>query len=187
MVTCGTYRKAHFLNTSEKMDVFQDMFFTFIIEKEWELHAWAIMSNHYHFIASSPPDPETLRPALSKLHTLSARYLNRMDGREGRKVWFQYWDSHITFTNSYLSRLKYVHNNPEHHGIVGRSESYPWCSASWFSKTARPAYKATVESFKTDRLNVKDDFDVRLPVKSGVKPPHSKGISPASRFRAFCI
>ncbi len=163
MVTCGTYQKAHFLNTPDRLDMFRHLFFSCITEAEWDLHAWAILSNHYHFIASSPKDPSSLRRMLSKLHTLSAREINAQDGKAGRKVWFQFFDTHITFTNSYLARLKYVHHNPAHHGLVACAENYPWCSAAWFARTAKPAFRATVDSLKTEELAVADDFAPRSP------------------------
>ena len=123
-------------------------------------------------------DPRTLRRAISKLHTLSARELNRQDNQPGRKVWFQYFDTHITFPKSYLPRLKYVHQNPVHHGVTNCAENYPWCSAAWFARTARTAFRATVEGFKTDKLSVEDAFVPEVPApsqtESGVKPPHSK-------------
>ena len=177
MITCGTYGKMHFLNSSAKLDLFRGLFFTCITDAGRDLHAWAILSNHYHFIASAPSDPVTLRRMISKLHTLSARDINVLDRQPGRKVWFHYFDSHITFTNSYLPRLKYVHHNPAHHGVVRCAEDYPWCSASWFARTATTGFRKTVESFKTNALSVADEF---LPLstvgttESGVKPPHSK-------------
>ena len=174
MVSCGTYGKAHFLNTAQRLDMLRSLFFDCLAEARWELHAWAFLSNHYHFIASSPADPGALRRALSKLHTLSARELNRQDNQPGRKVWFQYFDTHITFPNSYLPRLKYVHQNPVHHGVAACAENYPWCSAAWFVRNARPAFRATVEGFKTDRLCVADEFVPEIPApspaESGVKP-----------------
>ena len=177
MITCGTYEKVHYLNAPEKLDLFRDLFFACIAEAGWDLHAWAILSNHYHFIASSPSDPATLRRMISKLHTLSARDLNERDRQPGRKVWFQYFDSHITFTNSYLPRLKYVHHNPAHHGVVRCAENYPWCSAAWFARTAASGFRKTVESFKTNTLSVTDAFAPMTPStqtrESGVKPPHS--------------
>ncbi len=187
MITCGTYRKAHFLNTPEKLDMFSHLFFACIAEAGWDIHAWAVLSNHYHFIASSPSDPDTLRRMISKLHTLSAQDINVQDHQPGRKVWFQYFDSHITFMNSYLPRLKYVHENPAHHGILPCAENYPWCSASWFARNAKPGFRKTVEGFKTDAISVMDDFVAQAPMRvermngvsshteeSGVKPPHSK-------------
>jgi putative transposase len=183
MVTCGTYRKDHLLNSPERLDMFEKLLFDAAAEHQWDLHAWAIMSNHYHFIASSPSDPSNLGKMTSKVHTLSARELNRLDRQQGRKVWFQYFDTHITFANSYLPRLKYVHQNPTHHGVVANAENYAWCSAAWFARTAKPSFRATVETFKTDRLNVIDDYGVWGTVerqKSGVKPPHSKEVSTTS-------
>ena len=184
MITAGTYRKAHLLNSRVKLDMVHRLLLEGMSEAGWRLHAWAILSNHYHVIASSPTNPETLRHVTSKLHTLSAKELNRLDGQRGRKVWFQYFDSQITFTNSYLPRLKYVHQNPVHHGVIDRAEDYPWCSAGWFVRTAPAAFRKTVESFRTDSLSVYDRFDtegVTVPdTESGVKPPHSKGVSPIS-------
>lgn len=129
----------------------------------WALHAWAILPNHYHFVAASPNDLATLDPAtlgrfIGKLHLTTAKQLNAWDGQPGRKVWFQFWDSHITFERSYLARLSYVHYNPVHHGVVDQAENYRWCSASWFVRNASPAFVATVKSFKTNKLEVPDDF-----------------------------
>jgi putative transposase len=92
MITCGTCQKPHLLSSAAKLDLFRDLLFAGMAEAGWELHALAVLSNHYHVIASSPTDPGTLRCVISKLHTLSARELNRLDGQPGRKVWFQYFD-----------------------------------------------------------------------------------------------
>jgi putative transposase len=158
MVTAGTYGKVSHFNTPERLDYFQDALFNLSAEFDWQLQAWAVMTNHYHFIATSPDDPTTLRRFLGKLHMTTAKQLNEWDSTAGRKVWFQYWDSHITFERSYLARLNYVHHNPEHHGVVEQAESYPWCSAAWFARNASPAFVSTVKNIKTDMLNIKDDF-----------------------------
>lgn len=97
-----------------------------------------------------------------KLHQSSARKdrpeLNRLDDTPGRKVWFQYWDSPITFEKSYLARLNYVHRNAVHHGLVADPAAYKWCSAAWFERTAEHAFFRTVWEFPCDRLHVADDF-----------------------------
>ena len=158
MVTASTYRKLPHWNTSERLNYFLDSLFGRAAEFGWQLQAWAVLSNHYHFIATSPSVPATLRRFLGKLHMTTAKQLNEWDGAAGRKVWFQYWDSHITFERSYLARLNYVHNNPVHHGVVTLAESYPWCSASWFTRSASPAFLSMVKSFKTDELEIQDDY-----------------------------
>lgn len=85
--------------------------------------------------------------------------MNTQDGESGRKVWFQYWDTHLPFQASYMARLKYVHLNPVHHGIVTVATDYEWCSARWFEANASPAFVKSVTSFPTDRLlHIRDDF-----------------------------
>jgi putative transposase len=178
MVTASTYQRTHHFHEPDRLDLLQSLLFDCADTFGWSLQAWAILSNHYHFIAQSPTNPGNLRTFLSKLHTLSAIALNRRDAMPGRKVWFQYWDSRITFQASYLARLKYVHTNPVHHRIAQQAEPYPWCSAGWFAQWASQAFRKTVMSFKTDRINVMDEFE---PVavnttqqQSGVEPPHAK-------------
>ena len=175
MVTAGTFQKVHMLAQAQRLDFFLRLLLSCAPEFGWSLHAWAILSNHYHFVASSPQAPASLKNMVSKLHTLSAREFNLQDGTPGRKVWFQYFDTHITYPESYFARLKYVHENPVHHGVVTRAANYRWCSASWFERTADAAFRKTVQGFKTDRIHVLDSFD-SLAIQSsesGVEPPHS--------------
>jgi len=158
MVTAGTYRGQNFLDSHEKLNMVRGQLFSLADEFDWRLQAWAIMGNHYHFVALSPTDPSSLKTVIQRLHSISARKINEMDGIKGRKIWQQYWDSHINFERSYFARLNYVHNNPVHHGLVKVAHQYDWCSATWFELNAKRSFVNTIKSFKTDRLNVKDDF-----------------------------
>ena len=157
MVTTGTYQKKPHLNTPERRDPFLTPFYQ---RRRIRLVSSSLgsTSNHYHFIACSPADPGTLQRLLGKLHMTTSKHLNDLDGQPGRKVSFQFWDSHITFERSYLARLNYVHHNPVHHGIVDNAENYQWCSAAWFGRNAPAGFVKTVNSFKTDQLKIPDDF-----------------------------
>jgi putative transposase len=159
IVTAGIYQKQHLLHSSARLDLVLNTLFDCTGDFRWELQAWAILSNHYHFVASSPEDPATLPRMISKLHTLTARALNQWDAQPGRKVWFQYYDTHITNAGSYYARLKYVHQNPVHHGIVGCAENWPWCSAGWFEREADSVFQRLLEGVRTDRVNVADAFE----------------------------
>ena len=158
MVTGGTLHKQHLFQSPERLDLLQDALLSLAREFGWVLQAWAIFSNHYHFVALSPENPGTLRPFLSKVHSTSAHALNRLDKAAGRKVWYQFWDTHVTFQRSYLARLHYVHTNAVHHGLVRVPSTYHWCSASWFERSASPAFQKTLANFKIDHLQVFDDF-----------------------------
>jgi len=129
----------------------------------WRLEAWAIFSNHYHFVAQSPEledDAKSLRRMLSSLHEKTAKWVNRLDRMPGRQVWFNFRETTLTYEKSYLARLNYTHQNAVKHGLVPVSNQYPWCSARWFERTARPAQITTIYRLKIDRLNLPDDFEV---------------------------
>lgn len=158
MVTAGTYKKQRFLNTHEKLQFVQDSLFDIAEELGWRLQAWAFLANHYHFVAFSPKSGTNFKKFIGKYHTITSKHLNKLDDTPGRKVWFQYWDTVITYQASYLARLNYVHYNPVHHGIVSDAVGYPWCSAGWFQDKAEKAFYQSVWEIKTDRLNVMDDF-----------------------------
>lgn len=125
---------------------------------EWELHAWAVFSNHYHFIAQSPPTPENLSKWLARLHQLTASEINKLDDAPNRKVWFQYWESRITIHTSYMARLNYVHQNPVKHGLVEQASQYPWCSAAQFETNAPRSLVKSIYSFDANKVKVFDEF-----------------------------
>jgi putative transposase len=158
MVTAGTYGKRRVLHDTARLALVHDLLLETLAHYGWHLQAWAVLANHYHFVALSPDNPKTLKAAVKKLHSATALRLNALDATPGRKVWFEYWETQITYQRSYLARLRYVHENPVKHGVVAAPEAYPWCSAAWFARTASAAFRRTVQSFKIDELSVEDDF-----------------------------
>jgi putative transposase len=124
----------------------------------WQLEAWVILANHYHFVARGRPDSTPMREFLRELHSRSAIDRNRLDGIAGRPVWYNFRDTRLTYQYSYLPRLNYVHQNAVKHGLVLVANQYPWCSAAWFERAASPAQVQTIYNFKTDQVKVDDDF-----------------------------
>ncbi|MBX3278967.1 MAG: transposase [Acidobacteria bacterium] len=158
MVTAGTHYKQHFFNSSEKLTLLESQLLTLAKQSQWQLEAWAVFTNHYHFVARSLPGATDLGKLIKHLHANTARELNRLDLTEGRAVWYNFWDTRLTYQQSYLARLNYVHQNPVKHGLVPVANQYHWCSASWFERVASPAMIKTIYSFQTDKVNVRDEF-----------------------------
>lgn len=161
-VTGATYEKIHYFRSAGRLRVLHRGLLTVAEQFGWQLEAWAVFSNHYHFVAHSPPegaDATSLRAMLSVLHVKMAGWINKLDKAAGRQVWFNFWDKRLTYQRSYLARLNYVHQNAVKHGLVPVACQYPWCSAAWFERTASPAMVKSIYRFKTDQLAVADDFD----------------------------
>ncbi len=166
-VTAACYQHNHFFTKPDALDFLQDKMFEIGDSYGWMLQGWSLFSNHYHLIADSPSSGgKSLREWITRLHTDSSRFVNRMDGVKGRKVWHNYWDKQLSFKRSYFSRLNYVMDNPVHHGLVHDARQYPWCSAKWFDTHAKASFKEAVRSFKTSELRVSDDYTPVNPFES---------------------
>lgn len=158
MVTASTLYKQHLFCSSHHLDMLQRQLFEVAMLYGWRLEAWALFANHYHLIARIPEEKDSLRRFINHFHSLSARELNEEQGCLDRRVWFQYWDTCLTYQKSYFARLNYVMQNPVKHHLVEHAEFYPWCSARWFAEHAESSYQKTVTRFKTDLVQVQDDF-----------------------------
>ena len=162
IVNASTHLKAHHFRGSARLEVLQRGLLTVAHDHGWALEAWAVFSNHYHFVAHAPADApaaENLGQMLKMLHAKTANWVNRLDGTPDRQTWYKFFETRLTYPNSYLARLHYIHRNPVKHGLVPVANQYPWCSAAWFERTASPAQVKTIYDFKTEKLKVFDEFE----------------------------
>ncbi len=157
-MTAGTLHKEKLFVGDERLTLLHDSLLEVSEELGWRLEAWAVFANHYHFVGRSPDAGSLLNKFSGKLHSITSWLLNRLDDAPGRKVWFSYHQTRLTYEKSYLARLAYVHSNPVKHGLVSEARLYKWCSASWFEQHAEPGWRDTVLRFRTDQVNVEDDF-----------------------------
>lgn len=160
-VTAATYRKQHHFRTTTRLDVLQRGLLTVARDCSWRLEAWAVFSNHYHFVGSyegNDENAQSLESMLTRLHRRTAIWINRLENNAGRIVWHNYWDTQLTFERSYLARLNYVHQNAVRHGLVPAASQYSWCSARWFEREASPAMVNSIYRFKVDNVRVDDAY-----------------------------
>ena len=162
-VTASTYLRQNHFAGKVRLAVLHRGLLKVPDKFDWRLEAWAVFSNHYHFIGHSPETGDTavsLSQMLGYLHEQTAKWVNKLDAANTRQVWHNFRETRLTYEKSYLARLNYVHQNPVKHGLVPVANQYPWCSARWFERTATPAQIKTIYRFKTDKMKMSDDFDV---------------------------
>jgi putative transposase len=161
-VTASTYLKAHHFRGAERLGVLHRGLLSVARDHGWQFEAWAVFSNHYHFVAHSPTNQttaESLGQMLKLLHVKTSGWVNRLDSSPGRQVWHNFWETRLTFPKSYFARLNYTHQNAVKHGLVPVASLYPWCSAAWLERTASPAQIKTIYRFNTDKLRLPDEFN----------------------------
>ncbi len=162
IVTAGTYLKAHRFHTQAKLKALHDGLLRYAAQFGWNLEAWAVFSNRYHFVAHSPTMEDSaisLKRFMRTFHSKSAIWLNKEDQTPGRTVWHNFWEMRLTFKKSYLARLNYVHQNAVKHGLVAKANQYQWCSANWFEKNASSSQINTIYSFDIEKVNVLDSYE----------------------------
>jgi len=88
-VTSATYEHAHYFAGAHRLKVLQRGLLTVMKRFNWQIEAWAVFSNHYHFVAKSPRDEDdasNLSDMLSILHVKTAAWVNKLDEVPGREV-----------------------------------------------------------------------------------------------------
>ncbi len=122
-------------------------------EKGLVVHAWVIMSSHFHMIVSRKSDTllEEILRDMKKFTSFKLLQAIKENGSESRQEWmlklfsqhggknsnnskFQFWqqDNHPVelSTNEMMDqRLDYIHNNPVEAGYVEFPEEYLYSSA----------------------------------------------------------
>src|SRR6185503_2808684 len=56
IITAATLHKKHLLNTPEKLDLVERLLLSLSKRSNWQLEAWAVLANHYHFVARGGSD-----------------------------------------------------------------------------------------------------------------------------------
>ena len=158
MVTGAILYNQHLLNESKRKEFVLQTLLERASLLGWDLQAWAVLNNHYHFVAKAPDNATTLTKLIRQFHSITAIQLNRWDQTPGRQVWCNYWDSCLTYKKSYLARLHYVHLNPVKHGLIANAINYPFCSYKWFVEQGDEALKHEVLAQPINRVKVMDDF-----------------------------
>jgi putative transposase len=126
-ITASTYLKKPLFNSQEKKRMLTEILRDRLELSGMRAVAYAVMDSHYHLLLVVEQDkriPEFVRG----VHGRSAFLLNRMDKSEGRRVWYNYWDSCVRKEMDFWVRFNYIHHNPVKHGLVDRMGDYAYSS-----------------------------------------------------------
>ena len=158
MVTGAILYNQHLLSENRRKELVLQTLLDRAALLGWSLQAWAVLNNHYHFVAQSPENAMTLKKLIRQLHSITAIRLNKWDQTPGRQIWCNYWDSCLTYERSYLACLHYVHMNPVKHGLADNAMDYPFCSYKWFVERDDEALKQQVFAQPIDHVKIFDEF-----------------------------
>lgn len=159
ILTAATYKHIKIINTPERLDYIQEVFFDLSVKYNWILYAWSFLVNHYHIIFYTNEPTNNIKLFTQSLHSQTSVLWNKQDNTPNRKIWFNYWESLISNNKSFFARLRYVQDNPELHKVVKNAEYYKWCSKKYFLEQATKSYQNKINTFKVDMLY---DYDIKI-------------------------
>lgn len=112
----GNYRKELFLK-EKTGEAFERCLFEAVSRCGWKLHAYVIMSNHYH-LALETPEPN-LVAGMQWLQSTFATRFNRLRKERGHVFQGRYKSIVIGSDRPLLGLVDYIHLNPVRAGLCG--------------------------------------------------------------------
>jgi len=94
----------------------------------YQLHEFVLMPNHLHLLLT-PNHPATLERALQFIKGGSSYEIHKMRGHK-TEIWQAgFHESTIRDLADYLSKVRYIHQNPVMAGLVENPQDWAWSSA----------------------------------------------------------
>lgn len=139
VINRGNYRKDLF-TAKGAAESFQRCLFEACTGFGWRLHAFVIMSNHFH-LAVETPEPN-LSDGMRWLQATWAMRFNRFRGESGRPFQGRYKALHVEPGHALAQVCHYIHLNPVRAKIlpVEQLMSYEWSSLPLFMTRKAPAF-----------------------------------------------
>jgi len=128
--------------------------------------------NNVHRFASGAIDIETINIDATHIDTVDVLHTKKLNTHIDTvdvlhtknvntihiKKFHNYWDTCITYENSYFTRLHYIWFNPVKHGYV--DDPIKWKYGSYFYRSTKEKNEITeiIEKYPCDKVNIYDDF-----------------------------
>jgi REP element-mobilizing transposase RayT len=92
----------------------------------WRLHAYCLLSNHYHLVVQTPG--ADLSTGMHRLNGLFAQRFNREHGLDGHLFQGRFSSVVVTNESQFLTACRYLALNPVLAGVVSDPADWRWSS-----------------------------------------------------------
>jgi len=158
IITASTYKRKRFFHNDELKSLVLISILHYFSKYSWHIKAYVILTNHYHLLVHAPENNVSLSKSINNIHRYTAHKINQINKKSGMKIWWNYWDTCLTYEKSYYARLNYIHFNPVKHGYVDDPKKWKFSSYNEFCELDYPEAKKVEKEFPFDRVKVYDNF-----------------------------
>ena len=146
-----------FYKNSNK-DIFLNLLFDKIKIFDYQIFTFAVLLNHYHLLLKINKKP--ISDFINQLQGSSSFIINRIESRQGRKNFYQYWDWCIRNEADFYKHFNYINQNPIKHGLVKNLEelvNYKYCGYKYLvEKNGEEFVFDCFYYYPIGELNIKD-------------------------------
>ena len=107
-------------------------FLKFHNQQKYRLHAWVVMPNHGHVLAT-PLHGTELREIAHSIKSYTAHEANKLIGRTGQFWQHEVFDRYIRNRDHFFNVIEYIENNPVKAGLCNLPEDYYYSSAKFYA------------------------------------------------------
>ena len=162
------------LETAADMHAFQDALGRVVGNGLLEVHAFSLLTTHYHLLVASPLG--RIGEAMQRVGNEYVRGFNRQRLRDGSLMRGRYGSRLVTSASYFETLVRYIDGNPVAARIAAAAHLYPHGSAWHYARDERPAWLTTgrIEAIVCDRVGAE-----RLPAE--MYPVFAAGSDVAAR------
>jgi REP element-mobilizing transposase RayT len=137
VINRGNYRTPIFASAGAA-EAFEQCLWEAAGRYRWRIHAFALMSNHFHLALETPE--ANLSQSMHWLESTYATRFNRYRKQRGHLFQGRYRALLVQPGPSLLRVVNYIHLNPVRAGLTGIADlpRYRWTSLRYFLKATRP-------------------------------------------------
>ena len=129
-ITFSCQHRDPLLSTPQSRDIFLEIFERTRRWYDFYVTGYVVMPEHVHLLISEP-ERKKLSIAIQMLKQNTARKLRPV---EGVPFWEpRYYDFNVWSEAKRVEKLRYIHRNAVHRGLVGRPEDWKWSSFNHYA------------------------------------------------------
>ena len=134
VTTRGNNGATIYLNDVDR-DVFLALLRRVAGDARWRVHAWCLMTNHFHLLVEVPP--ESLARGMHRLNGVYAQWFNERHDRTGHLFERRYSATRVEGDRQLRNTVQYLLNNPVKASLCANPFSWPWLGGPMID-AARP-------------------------------------------------
>lgn len=159
-ITASTYQKLHHFSTKFAKQILLESIIKGFSKGDWHLEDWVILDNHYHLIVNSPENAVDLPKIIRDIHRFTTLKLRKTfpDLEQKKRIWYNYWDTCLTYERSYFARINYTWFNPVKHFLINDPVKWEFGSYYYRFRENEDAVRELVRNYPFDKIKVEDDF-----------------------------